>query len=81
MMQLINELGIKDAVSVLALVRKLTAELIDQLMDAVLEDDIGYSKYDYRNKKTDNSRNSTCKKAVSSSHFDIELEVLLDRNG
>ena len=33
-------------------------------MDAKLEDDLVYSKYDYRNKETDNSRSGTYKKDV-----------------
>ena len=75
MRQLIDERGIKDVAGVQALVKELTAGLIQECMDAELEDDLGYSKYDYRNKETDNSRNGTHKKTVSSSQGDIELEV------
>ena len=50
-------------------------------MDAELEDDLGYSKYDYRNEETDNSRNGTYKKTVNNSQGEIELEVPQDRNG
>ena len=81
MRQLIDERGIKDVAGVQALVKELTAGLIQECMDAELEDDLGYSKYDYRNKETDNSRNGTYKKTVSSSQGDIELEVPRDRNG
>ena len=41
-------------------------------MDAELEDDLGYSKYDYRNKETENSRNGTYKKTVSSSQGKLD---------
>lgn len=81
MRQLIDERGIKDVAGVQALVKELTAGLIQECMDAELEDDLGYSKYDYRNKETDNSRNGTYKKTVSSSQGDVELEVPRDRNG
>ncbi|NJP41707.1 hypothetical protein HCH52_11740 [Oscillospiraceae bacterium HV4-5-C5C] len=35
--------------------KELTAGLIQEAMDAELEEELGYSKYDYRNKQTDNS--------------------------
>ena len=81
MRQLIDERGIKDVAGVQALVKELTADLIQECMDAELESDLGYSKYDYRNKQTDNSRNGSYKKTVASSQGDVELTVPRDRNG
>jgi len=81
MRQLIEERGIKDIVGVQALVKELTAGLIQEAMDAELDEELGYSKYDYKNKQTNNSRNGTYKKTVSSSLGDIELSVPRDRNG
>jgi transposase-like protein len=81
MRQLIDERGIKDVAGVQALVKKLTADLIQECMDAELESDLGYSKYDYRNKQTDNSRNGSYKKTVASSQGDVKLTVPRDRNG
>lgn len=79
--QLIDERGIKDVAGVAALVKELTSGLIQEIMDAEIEDELGYSKYDYKNKQTDNSRNGSYKKTVSSSQGDIELEIPRDRNG
>ena len=81
MRQLIEERGIKDVSGVQALVKELTAGLIQECMDSELEDELGYSKYDYKNKQTDNSRNGSYKKTVSSSQGEIELSVPRDRNG
>jgi putative transposase len=81
MRQLIEERGIKDIAGVQALVKELTAGLIQEAMDAELEEELGYSKYDYKNKQTENSRNGSYKKTVSSSQGDIELTVPRDRNG
>lgn len=64
-----------------ALVKKLIAALIQECMDAEPESDLGYSKCDYRSKQTGNSRNGTYKKAVRSSHGEIELEVPRGGNG
>jgi putative transposase len=66
MRQLIEERGIKDIAGVQALVKELTAGLIQEAMNAELEEELGYSKYDYKNKQTENSRNGIYKKTVSS---------------
>jgi len=78
---LIDERGIRDVAGVQALVKELTSGLIQEIMDAELEDELGYSKYDYKNKQTDNSRNGSYQKTVSSSQGDIELTIPRDRNG
>ena len=46
-----------------------------------MDDELGYSKYDYANKDTDNSRNGYSKKNVVSSMGEIGLDVPRDRNG
>ena len=81
MRQLIEERGIKDMDGVHALVKELTAGLIQECMDAELEEELGYSRYDYKNKRTDNSRNGSYKKTVISSQGEIDLKVPRDRNG
>ena len=79
--QLLDERGIKDLAGVHALVKELTSEFIQEAMDAELEEELGYSKYDYKNKQTENSRNGSYKKTVTSSQGEIELEVPRDRKG
>jgi transposase-like protein len=79
--QLLEERGVKDLTGVHALVKELTSDFIQEAMDAELEEELGYSKYDYKNKGTDNSRNGSYKKTVASSQGDIELNVPRDRNG
>lgn len=79
--QLLEERGIKDLAGVHALVKELTSDFIQEAMDAEVEEELGYSKYDYKNKQTENSRNGSYKKTVTSSQGDIELEVPRDRKG
>lgn len=79
--KLIDERGIRDLGGVHALVKELTGGLIQEIMDAELEDELGYSRYDYRNKQTDNSRNGHFSKTVNSSQGEIELKVPRDRKG
>jgi transposase-like protein len=79
--QLIKEHGIKDMKDVHEFVKMLTAETIQEILDEELENELGYSKYDYKNKQTDNSRNGYSSKTVQSSQGEIELKIPRDRNG
>ncbi len=79
--QMIEEYGIKDMNDVHEFVKMLTAETIQAALDAELENDLGYSKYDYKNKQTDNSRNGYSKKTVQSSTGELEIKVPRDRQG
>lgn len=81
MRQLIEERGIKDVSGVQDLIKEMTANLIQECMDAELEDELGYSKYDYKNKQTGNSRNGSYKKTVNSSQGEIELSIPRYRDG
>lgn len=81
MRQLIEERGIKDLQGVSNLVKELTSGLIQEVMDAELEDELGYSKYDYKNKQGSNSRNGSYSKTVNSSQGAVELKVPRDREG
>ena len=79
--KLSDERGIKDLNGVQDLVKELTAGLIQEIMESELDEELGYSKYDYKNKQTGNARNGHYKKTVISSQGDVELEVPRDRNG
>ena len=46
-----------------------------------MEDDLGYSKYDYKNKSTDNSRNGYSRKMLRTSFGDVDVSVPRDRKG
>ena len=54
---------------------------MEDSLDAELDDELGYSKYDYKNKNTDNSRNGHSKKTLRTSCGDVEVSVPRDRNG
>ena len=51
------------------------------LPEAELDDELGYSKYDYKNKDTDNSRNGHSSKTLRTSFGDVEVSVPRDRKG
>ena len=50
-------------------------------LEAELDDELGYSKYDYKSKDTDNSRNGHSSKTLRTSFGDVEVSVPRDRKG
>ena len=79
--ELIAEYGIKDMNDVHDFVKMLTAETIQAALDAELDSELGYSKYDYKNKQTSNSRNGYSPKTVQGSMGEVEIQVPRDREG
>ena len=62
-----------------SLFKETIAEFMEKGLDAELEGELGYSKYDYRNKETDNSRNGHSSKTLRTSFGDVEVSVPRDR--
>ena len=50
-------------------------------LEAELDDELGYSRYDYKNKDTDNSRKGHSSKTLRTSFVDVEMSVPRDRKG
>lgn len=71
----------EDAQDVQAMLRDLLGDTIQQMLEAEMDDHLGYSKYDYKNKHTDDSRNGYSPKTVTSSAGDIPIDVPRDRKG
>ena len=55
--------------------------LLEGALDEELDEKLGYSKYDYRNKETDNSRNGHSSKTMHTSYGDMNVAIPRDRNG
>lgn len=79
--EMIKEYDIRTMDDVHNFVKMLTAETIQTALDAELENELGYSKYDYKNKNTDNSRNGYSSKTVQGSMGEVDISVPRDRNG
>lgn len=77
----IREYNLKEGKDVVGAVKDLMKDLIQEMLDEELELELGYSKHDYKNKKTDNSRNGHSKKTVRSLFGEIEIAVPRDRRG
>lgn len=61
------------------LFKETIAEFMENGLDAELDDELGYSRYDYKNKN--NSRNGHSSKTLRTSFGDVEVSVPRDRQG
>ena len=71
----------KDAKDVQDLLKDMFKDTLQEMLNAELDNELGYSKYNYKEKETDNSRNGYSKKTVRSTLGDIELDIPRDRKG
>ena len=61
--------------------KMMVGEMLENGLDGELDDELGYTKYDYRNKEGENSRNGYSKKTLKTSFGETEIKVPRDRNG
>ena len=73
--------GISSMEDIQNLFKETIAEFMENGLDAELDDELGYSRYDYKNKDTDNSRNGHSSKTLRTSFGDVEVSVPRDRKG
>jgi Transposase and inactivated derivatives len=81
----IRELLVSSNVTSMADIQELFKESIAEFMEngleSELDEELGYSKYDYKNKETDNSRNGHSQKTLRTSFGEVNVSVPRDRNG
>lgn len=71
----------RDAKDVQNMLKDLLGDTLQGMLEAEMDDHLGYSKYDYQNKETTDSRNGFSKKTVTSSMGPITLDIPRDREG
>ena len=79
--ELMQELDINDMSDINALFKEFVGDILENGLEAELDDELGYSKYDYRNKDTDNSRNGHSSKTMKTSFGEVDIDVPRDRKG
>ena len=79
--ELLQASSISSTDDIQNLFKETIAEFMENGLDAELDDELGYSKYDYKNKDTDNSRNGHSSKTLRTSFGDVEVSVPRDRKG
>ena len=73
--------NISSMADVQKLFKETIAEFMENGLDAELDEELGYSKYDYRNKETENSRNGHSAKQLKTSFGNVEVSIPRDRKG
>jgi len=81
LLALLEDAGVNDVKGVQELFKEMVGTVLENGLEGELDEELGYSKYDYHNKKTDNSRNGHSEKTLKTSLGDLELSIPRDRKG
>ena len=79
--ELLQEINVSSMADIQDLFKETIAEFMENGLDAELDEELGYSRYDYKNKDTDNSRNGHSKKTLRTSFGNVDVSVPRDRKG
>ena len=79
--QFIKEHSLKSALDVQNTLKELFADTLQEMLEAELDNSLGYEKNDTKNKETTNRRNGHSKKQVRSEYGQLDLAVPRDREG
>lgn len=77
----IRENNLTTAQELQQALKDLFASTLQEMLEAELDDYLGYSKYDYKNKATKNSRNGSTSKKVLSDFGEVDIAIPRDREG
>ncbi len=77
--EMIKSGEIKGVSDVEELLKGMFADILQELLEAEMEDSLGYSKYDYNHKMTDNDRNGYSSKKIRTTMEDMDISIPRDR--
>lgn len=78
---LLNEYDVKTTKDVQNMLKDLFSSTIHEMLEAELDEHLGYERYDNKHKETTNSRNGYRNKKVKSDFGEVTLSIPRDRNG
>ncbi len=81
MSELMKGLEIKDMNDINSLFKEMISSVLENGLEGELDEELGYSKYDYKNRETDNYRNGHSHKTLKTSFGDMNLSIPRDREG
>ena len=65
--ELLSAMDVEDKSDLKSLFKDMVGEVLENGLEAELDDELGYTRYDYRNKDTENSRNGHSRKTMKTS--------------
>ena len=80
-LELLQLADISSMTDIQNLFKETIATFMESSLDSELDEELGYERYDYKNKETSNSRNGHSSKTLKTSMGDVEVAVPRDRNG
>lgn len=72
---------IEDPNDIQKLMKEMMRQVLQGGLEGELDDELGYTRYDYRNKETENSRNGFSRKTMHTSLGDMDVDIPRDRRG
>ena len=79
--ELLQVSGVSSMEDIQSLFKETIAEFMEDGLEAELTEELGYSKYDYKNKETENSRNGHSSKKLRTSYGEVDISIPRDRKG
>ena len=77
---LIEDYNIKDTNDIKNMLKDLLSGTIQTMLEAEIENELGYAKHSMKDKATSNARNGHSKKTVRSEYGNLDLDIPRDRN-
>lgn len=79
--EFLSLLDVEDMSDLKSVFKEMVGEVLENGLEAELDDKLGYTRYDYRNKDTENSRNGYSRKTMKTGAGEVEIAIPRDRNG
>ena len=79
--ELLELSGASSMTDIQELFKETIAEFMEDGLEAELSEALGYSKYDYKQKETENSRNGHSSKKLRTSYGEVDVSIPRDRKG
>lgn len=77
----VKEQNFKSADDIFAAMKEMFKDVLQEALEAEMDTQLGYDKYEISEKQTQNSRNGYSKKTIKSELGPVEVNVPRDRNG
>lgn len=71
----LEEYDLKDGKSIADFLKSSFGSFIQEALEKELDDELGYSRYDYKSKEGSNSRNGHHKKTLKTDIGDVDIEI------
>ena len=76
-----NDVKVKDGTDANSIMGYMMSIILESVLNHKPDEELGYPKYDCRNKDINNIRNGYSQKTMYTSYGDIQIAVSRDRNG